>query len=641
MQIHELNNFNGQLGGGSFLAVDDGNDTGKITTDQLLENTETEIRNLGDSLNARIDNIIGGGEAPSAAEVSDARLGADGVTYPSLGAAIRGQVSDLTIDINEANKGTFSFPVSDYVRGQIDNGNDGTYYQNRIKLANIHNSGDRYLHFISTDSGYSIRFTLYDGNGVYQSQTGFIQNYVIGPDTNYRLNIRRDADTEADHSTAADISLLSTKLVAETILMDGLNDAYKGKLKNTLLDFPMESGIIDSSGNNNDGEYNLPRKMRTVSYVFGKAGDVVSVSNSSLRFIVFNYGMNKVYKNNSGWQTTDYIIPEDGYIRFQFGLTGDYILADNLKLTYRAAISINNNVTDVVENIRKDMFAINGTDRAYNYEGEKIDVNKYGYDIEELWNFSNPTTQGTYVKEASAYNNGVVFKCYHTDLMQLYDFSDGSKIAEFPITCGHGNSIDFSNEYYNSSDEFPLAYISSDQTPAEVYVNRITLSGATLIRTLTFPAARTGYYANHCLDNVNNVLYMMGYKNEDYQTPADGNHMIVTKWDLSNLTDNGDGSFTPEYIDEFTLPFIDTTQGRAFLNGKMFVMSSNPYVPSDGRYTKVYVIDVGGQRISNILSGWWYRIRDNEGEGLFFVPNGDKYDLILDIQIKGLYRITF
>lgn len=88
MQIHELNNFTGTLGAGSYVAIDDGNDTGKVSTQQILANTE-----------ARIDNIIAG-EAPSAAEVTDARYGADGVTYTSLGTAIRTQFTDVKSDLS-------------------------------------------------------------------------------------------------------------------------------------------------------------------------------------------------------------------------------------------------------------------------------------------------------------------------------------------------------------------------------------------------------------------------------------------------------------------------------------------------------------------------------------------------------------
>lgn len=87
MQIHELNNYSGSLGD-AYLAADNGSDTGKMKTTALT-----------DPLNARIDNIIAG-TAPSAAEIVDARLGADGVTYPSLGAAIRDQVTDLKSDLS-------------------------------------------------------------------------------------------------------------------------------------------------------------------------------------------------------------------------------------------------------------------------------------------------------------------------------------------------------------------------------------------------------------------------------------------------------------------------------------------------------------------------------------------------------------
>lgn len=88
MDIHELNTFSGTPGSGDYLATDNGNDTSKIP-----------ITDITGPLNARINNIIAGGDAPSEAEIVDARLGADGVTYPSLGDAIRGQVSDLKSDL--------------------------------------------------------------------------------------------------------------------------------------------------------------------------------------------------------------------------------------------------------------------------------------------------------------------------------------------------------------------------------------------------------------------------------------------------------------------------------------------------------------------------------------------------------------
>lgn len=107
MQIHELNNYSGSLDD-AYLAADNGSDTGKMKTTALT-----------DPLNARIDNIIAG-PAPSAAEIVDARLGADGVTYPSLGAAIRDQVTDLKSDLTDiADTGFNQFDKTKLISGYV------------------------------------------------------------------------------------------------------------------------------------------------------------------------------------------------------------------------------------------------------------------------------------------------------------------------------------------------------------------------------------------------------------------------------------------------------------------------------------------------------------------------------------------
>ena len=69
-------------------------------TVQAVQNglaAETAARTSADNLlQTEIDQIIApSGEAPSAAEVTNARIGADGTVYDTLGNAIRGQVTDL------------------------------------------------------------------------------------------------------------------------------------------------------------------------------------------------------------------------------------------------------------------------------------------------------------------------------------------------------------------------------------------------------------------------------------------------------------------------------------------------------------------------------------------------------------------
>lgn len=110
MQIHELNNYNGDLDSAAYLAVDNGNDTGKVSATRLLSGVTGAISELDVSLNERIDNIIAGDPAPSAEEITDARLGANGYAYPSLGDAIRDQVSDLQSEFDYLEMGEKYYP---------------------------------------------------------------------------------------------------------------------------------------------------------------------------------------------------------------------------------------------------------------------------------------------------------------------------------------------------------------------------------------------------------------------------------------------------------------------------------------------------------------------------------------------------
>lgn len=110
MEIHELNTFSGTLGTDDFFATDNGNDTRKVSAESMLG-----------PLNARIDNIIAGDPAPSEAEIVDARLGANGVVYPSLGDAIRSQVENIESDLRNysgiENEKTLTIITGQYVTG--------------------------------------------------------------------------------------------------------------------------------------------------------------------------------------------------------------------------------------------------------------------------------------------------------------------------------------------------------------------------------------------------------------------------------------------------------------------------------------------------------------------------------------------
>lgn len=266
MQIHELNNFSGTLGSGAYLAIDDGNDTGKISSQGLLAATE-----------ARIDNIIAG-DAPSAAEVVDARLGADGVTYSSLGTGIRSQFTDVKSAFNSViiHDDTTNFInknklKSGYVKydGSIVQPYSGLVYTEKIPME----YGDTfYWNALAKDN-----YAFYSSDGIVlscQSMDGSLtspmnipQNTAYGIFTVNTSNVYRAYICNANR-TPADYENIATKAInakhsSESDTATLANSIADGIVSKSKLDTTVK-GIVDSVENWNElsmgwlnGNYNV------------------------------------------------------------------------------------------------------------------------------------------------------------------------------------------------------------------------------------------------------------------------------------------------------------------------------------------------------------------------------------------------
>lgn len=164
MEIHELNNFIGTPGAGDYFATDNGEDTSRISAEELLA-----------PLNARINNIITS-PAPSAQEVTDARLGANGITYASLGDAIREQVTNAQESVGSAITFTEEMATGDgYKRFPFGDPTIDKVLKTDGTIVNGTGSGNNWvyedfvaipkgtIHFACADN-YSYNFVFYDEN---------------------------------------------------------------------------------------------------------------------------------------------------------------------------------------------------------------------------------------------------------------------------------------------------------------------------------------------------------------------------------------------------------------------------------------------------------------------------------------------
>lgn len=201
-------------------------------------------------------------------------------------------------------------------------------------------------------------------------------------------------------------------------------------------------------------------------------------------------------------------------------------------------------------------------DKAYSYDGDALN-NAYDINGNEVYNSSQAipdytnysyvqqwaskgigNTQGFDIYDDKVFwvsksgNGSIPANCY------VFNLNDGSQAlddAYITVNSGHGNNLCF---------DFPKLYATSAYTP-HVYINTMTDDFvATLEKTLFINDGCKDCDA--CIDeNDNTILWTLGHNaNDNNSNPLP---YILSKWDLSDLTDNGDGTYTPKNISTITV----------------------------------------------------------------------------------------
>ena len=182
------------------------------------------------------------------------------------------------------------------------------------------------------------------------------------------------------------------------------------------------------------------------------------------------------------------------------------------------------------------------TTDAYNVSGIKIwskqaDYTNYSY-VQKWASKGISSTQGFDIYDGKVFwvaksgDSTVPSNCY------VWNLSDGSQAldtAYITVYAGHGNNLSFSND--GSKLIATPAY-----PPSRVFINAVGQDYAmTLSQTLVLDDGSTDCDA--CYDpNDNTIIWSLGHtaNSSDLSAP-----FKVSKWDLTDLTDNGDGTYTP------------------------------------------------------------------------------------------------
>lgn len=274
-----------------------------------------------------------------------------------------------------------------------------------------------------------------------------------------------------------------------------------------------------------------------------------------------------------------------------------------------------------------------------NYDRFKeIVVKPYDYEIP-----SGKTGQGFAV-----YKN-YVFQMCDSDHIIIYDTANGWEVVgSYGATIGHGNSAAFSNyEFYVDTDAFPLLYVSS--IDGNVYVLRVTLSGASLIRTIYLDPAIYGYTPQLALNaRQMSMSYVVGKTTDAaYYTVLKLHRVSVLTTNLTRISGN---TYKPTIYEEMT----DLTptapagglvlQGVKILNGFLYLVSGGT---REDVKSCINVYDFTDERYPNLdksayITGFSAEMNDNELEDIDFIesPYGG-YDILGYIRTIGYHKLIF
>jgi len=473
----------------------------------------------------------------------------------------------------------------------------------------------------------------------------FTDEVIIPKNTEFVVQIQRYPEITSE---IADVDTFINAITFETNLLQLINDSS--------VESPDLSNIV---GLHFTWYYSNPylNKAQTSDYPLSNVDKILVSKGTKLscdndyRYKYYLYGLDgNVLSATNEWVTTETVIPQDGYLYFSFAYqTGSTMQTiESLLPHFHIKSKLNQDVPLLMSEIKPLIDNENANKYDYEYTGAEIPTRVGRYRIEPTRVTAPapyPSAGGITIESATgyqgfAYYNGVIIQMYATNACALVDYTTRTVIGTYTTETLHGNTIDFLNEFENQDDEFPLAIVSDGLTNKAFIVHIDRTNGITVKQNIVLPINKCGYYVSTMVDALENIIYSIGYTENNYSgNPNETNNMIIAKWDLNDISNNGDNTVTPRFIESFTIPFIITIQGPCYYNGLLYVVSSH----YENTNTLIYVIDPVGKNIRNIISNFPTNLKTKEMEGIYFAKiDGDIKAIVRTYQGGSFYYlITF
>ena len=450
---------------------------------------------------------------------------------------------------------------------------------------------------------------------------GNVETAYLDVTTDKTLSV---ADKAADAKAVGD-EITSLKADLRSIL-----ERYEG-LENLTSSATWEVGSIYANNGSNYNSIKYAIRTPNNQKIYLNTGAVAFTTNPLIQTLyLFQWGTDgTTFIGRVGTSgETKCSAPADGYYRVvMFAFDKSAVIDSDTMENYSEGLQMYGaTLGELVDGITPESYA-------NKYYGEKIDLSVHGFKAVSAGISLPPTSISTGLSSRQDFDiyGGVLFQLFSNNYVALVNLANGEVIASYAINCGHGNSCQFSNEFFEETDKYPLLYCFA-YSENLVYVNRVTDTGATLIK--TYRLETSGYRFSGGIDNEGKRLVTIHYKN-DSSLEAIDNACFISVWDLTNVANGDNDELKPTLIKQTQVEFNSVVQGCAYFKSALYVTSG---YYSKGSPVMLTAYNTDGDIISRINS-FNNSIAHNEAEGISFYLTNGAYECYFSTQ--ELWKLLF